>query len=638
MSLNAAMSSNDSSNLSVSVQSSSNDVLPKFPSQRERQEFRNWMFKVESFFAAKNMTDVINHRIISDDERDRGDLNDDHVLGIKLTASQLNELRMRANKAYNYIIQSLNPKQIQLVSQIPIGDAYTVLKTLKNNYGIIKSTTTIMSLLSKLHLNRKTSNETMNDYFSRIDRMMSDVRLLDSTIMNDNMKKYFIISGLSDDNEWKLISTLISQLDVDNTWSIERLQQYLIDQEDKKTLQQASTLSSSSSNQKQKHVEVDDNINDDSIAKAFNAYRGRSRGRSRGGRSRGRGNYYQNNNRNQYNSSSINHRGRFQRGRGSLRNINNQRQNNTRNTDKQSSSSSNVRCYTCNKLGHTSSQCRSNPEANIQCYTCGKYGHTSSSCFQNQRKRPYNSYDDQNASMSSSSSESDKRQKTFAYLIISEPSSSLSPAAFHSISTNSTDWILDGGATDHYCSSLTLMHDIISLSTPRSIITANGTSSCNIMGKVNIDIDDCHRMTLHDVLYVPDFKVNLMSVFRITQTGADVIYTAEKANIMRNSKTEVTFPRQRNMYMLSSMLSSSCTSQDIRSKGVNYSHAPHIHGTSNIYTISTISSESILPNPVISSSNNNIERLAKVIHQIHLKHGHVNYNRLLKMNRQLSCN
>jgi hypothetical protein len=88
-----------------------------------------------------------------------------------------------------------------------------------------------MSLLSKLHLNRKLPNETMNDYFARIDRLISDVRTLDPEIMNDNMKKYFIISGLPQDGEWKTVSTIISQTDSDQKWSVTKLQQYLIDQE-----------------------------------------------------------------------------------------------------------------------------------------------------------------------------------------------------------------------------------------------------------------------------------------------------------------------------------------------------------------------------------------------------------------------
>jgi hypothetical protein len=649
------MSSNDSSNVSVSVQPASNDALQKFPAQRERLEFPNWLFKANAFFAAKQLTDVVNHPIISDDDRDRDDLDDTNFIGANLDQKKLTELRQSAKRAYNYIIQSLHPKQIQLVSQIPVGDAYTVMKTLKSNYGIIKSTATIMSLLSKLHLNRKLPNETMNDYFARIDRMISDVRTLDPEIMNDNMKKYFIISGLPQDGEWKTVSTIISQTDSDQKWSVTKLQQYLIDQEDKMTVLSSSSSSSTPPSHRSKHIEVDDNV-DITASKAFNASRGGFRGRGRGGRSRGRGSYYHNsNNNNRFQTSSFSSpnqsslyqpRGRSQRGRGGYNNFNVRRQSIVPHDNNRASS--NVKCYTCNKIGHTSSQCINNPAANTQCYTCGKYGHLSSSCFQNQRKRSYNSNSDQYANISSSSPslpsdtyDADKRQKIFAYFIISQPSCSPVSAAFHTSSSSSTDWIIDGAATDHYCSNLTLMHDIITLSTPRSIITANGTSTCNMIGKVTINIGD-HRMVLQDVLYVPDFQVNLMSVYKITLTGADVIYTSDNAYIKRHGRVEVIFPRQHNMYLLSTTSLHQYQRPNVSRKGVSLPRAPDFRNRHYITAkaeyralattqSSTSSTSTITTDPVIPSSNNNTERLAKIIFQLHLKHGHVNYHRLIKM-------
>jgi hypothetical protein len=709
LTLDSSMASNDSS-ISLSVQSSSSEVFPKFPSSRERLEFSDWLIRANAFFGSKALSDVVSRPIITDEDRDRTDLSPDDYIGINLSKKELAELRQKASRAYNYLIQSLQKKQLALISHIPPGDAYSVMKTLKDNYGIIKSTTSIMSLLTKLHLNRKSPNETMNDFISRIERMMADVRLLDPNIMTDNMKKYFIISGLtnSDDHDWKFTAQLVSSLDVDNTWTIDRLQQYLIDQEEKRILKQSSS-SSSAPTHRTKHVEVDDNTSDDTSSKAFNAVRFGSgfRGRSRGGRSRGRSNYHHNNIRSQFDSSSypssttssFQSRGRInQRGRGNGRYFIHHRssQPNSPYNDRSSSTSSsnaNVKCYSCNKPGHTSSQCWNNPSSNVQCFTCNKYGHTSSTCYRNQRKRPLNT---QYANMSSStpftsaSIPSDtssyiveKRQKMFAYLTLSTSSSTPLSSAFHTAAVDSNEFIIDSGATDHYCCNLTLMHDITTLSTPRTIITANGTSTCTTIGKVIITINDHQRMTLSDVLYVPDFRVNLLSVIKITALGADVIYTTDSAHIVRNGEIEVTFPRRHNMYVLSPS-PTQYTGPNVGRKGVTFDHAPDIRGitymiakandqrlhqsylsTSNSTTSSPMNALASDPSlssssasssslstshhdrsaktssitsstlhqtrPVIPSLNNNTERIAKIIFELHLKHGHVNFARLIKM-------
>jgi hypothetical protein len=57
------MSSSSSVDINV-ASSSSNDVLSKFPSERERFEFPDYLLKAESFFSAKDMLDVINTPIV----------------------------------------------------------------------------------------------------------------------------------------------------------------------------------------------------------------------------------------------------------------------------------------------------------------------------------------------------------------------------------------------------------------------------------------------------------------------------------------------------------------------------------------------------------------------------------------------
>jgi hypothetical protein len=229
------------------------------------------------------------------------------------------------------------------------------------------------------------------------------------------------------------------------------------------------------------------------------------------------------------------------------------------------------------------------------------------------------------ASSSSSTSsshhnqDSNKRPKiTHAYVIISSLSSSSSSSsststALHSLSTNTNEWILDGGATDHYASNINMLHDVVTLSQPRYIITANGSSICNTKGKVTINVDDHHQIILNDVLYVPDFHVNLISVHKIVSGGAIVTYTKDRANIIRNNHIELSVPKKENLYVLTSSTSTAHTSSSTSS------------------TSSSSSTTSNTSTPVNSSPNKNIERIANEIYRLHLKHGHVNYKRLIKM-------
>jgi len=431
------------------------DALPKFPVERERQQFPNWIFKVESFLAARNMLDVVKKPIVnmaSNEEIVIAANEDEHdvYLGVDLGEREMAALISKSMQAYDYIVQSLHTKQVDLIRGISTGNAYMVWKKLKKSYGIIKSTTTIMTLLSKLNMNRKLPTETMNDYFARIDRIISDLRVLDATVIFESMKKYFILNGLTEDSEYKLIVSLIYQLDVDNDWPTEKLEQYLIDQEDKKLIQ------------KSQHIEVNDDVTTDDETKALSSQQVFRSGYRRGrGRSsfRGRGTHHHNNRRFENSSPTphkngsanyLSRRGTF-RGRGRFQFP--QRK-------------SNVKCYTCQKIGHTSSQCRNNPLANVQCHSCQRYGHISSNCFQNHRKRHNDANDDQYDSTSSSSSSlassdtsESKKQRTLAYVVISNPSSDTA-MALQAMSSFSNDWILDGGATDHYVSNVNMLHDM----------------------------------------------------------------------------------------------------------------------------------------------------------------------------------
>ena len=74
--------------------------------------------------------------------------------------------------------------------------------------------------------NQKSPHQTINDYLARTCHILTDLHHQDAYHMPDGMFKYHLLYGLSDENKWKNIATLINQRDVDNTWSTDKLKQY----------------------------------------------------------------------------------------------------------------------------------------------------------------------------------------------------------------------------------------------------------------------------------------------------------------------------------------------------------------------------------------------------------------------------
>ncbi|XP_074342808.1 uncharacterized protein LOC141680498 [Apium graveolens] len=89
---------------------------------------------------------------------------------------------------------------------------------------------------------------------------------------------------------------------------------------------------------------------------------------------------------------------------------------------------------------------------------------------------------------------------------------------FSFTSSSGTNWIVDSGATDHMCCDISLFtsHDIVH--TPSSYITIPNGKQVQIAhtGTVNRSND----IVLKNVLYVPDFKFNLVSIPKICKDMA----------------------------------------------------------------------------------------------------------------------
>ena len=223
-----AMSSSSNSSSSVSIE--------KFPANgRETNDFRDWLFKAEAVLLSRKMLDVVNAPVLGLPLKKGGkdvvpaSCNTDAKKNARNNQISLSE------KAYSLIVNSLLPKQIEMVRDVFQGNAHEVMNVLKRAYGIHLSTASVMATFAALNVIKKSSKESMNDYFARIARLVHDCGSLGMEI-SAIQQKYFIGAGLANDKDWKQTITVMSQINASKTWSVTEMQQYLIEQENAKNV------------------------------------------------------------------------------------------------------------------------------------------------------------------------------------------------------------------------------------------------------------------------------------------------------------------------------------------------------------------------------------------------------------------
>ena len=163
-------------------------ALEKFPSNgRETADFRDWLFKAEAVLLSRNMLDVVNEPILGSPLK-RSEVD---VVPVSCDTAVKKEHRAKLKRlsatAYSLIVNSLLPKQIEMVRDVFQGNAHEVLNVLKSAYGIHLSTASAMATFAALNVIKKVPKESMSDYFARIARLVHDCGSLDMSISEMQM-------------------------------------------------------------------------------------------------------------------------------------------------------------------------------------------------------------------------------------------------------------------------------------------------------------------------------------------------------------------------------------------------------------------------------------------------------------------
>ncbi|KAK9690007.1 hypothetical protein RND81_09G098300 [Saponaria officinalis] len=235
---------------------------------------------------------------------------------------------------------------------------------------------------------------------------------------------------------------------------------------------------------------------------------------------------------------------------------------------------------------HMSDQRKVLPTA-VECRYCKKPGHTIEKCYKLQNRKRFAGLVQFNESSGPAGvfapNQSEPAQDS--NIFTGQDNSTVASANFagnsySSISSNvmHNTWILDSGSTDHMCANRSLFSCLKNISKPYTISLPNGQIvTINSVGTVPITSD----IILSDVLYVPCFKFNLLSVAKLARHYNSTITSTSDACFMQGSSLKKPLMLGRNNRDLFLMQS------DVSLTKTSANNKDHVASSSHLASVST---------------------------------------------------
>jgi hypothetical protein len=433
-----------------------------------------------------------------------------------MTEQEEQNRKKKCMKAYTILILTLQDEQLQLIVDIGRGDAHGVWKALLQRYErrTVASKTQARNMLTQ---SKMANGELVETYISRIKGLVVSLSEMGSPISNDELLQ-ILFNGLPEAYE-----SLIDSLTVYESLTFEEACVYILDRQERVNIKKANKKKEQEGQEEQESEEQANYVKHKYYGNARGSLRGgngarggSARGNGRGG-IRGRGGY-----------------GRYQPN-GSVQRL----------------------CYSCHQPGHIAFACTKNINAK-KCDNCRIIGHTTQECY-------YNHKNNNNTSMIAAEDKEDKEEEEVADTVFSVREEEEEEEEYSTNTQNRLAWIIDTGATRHITNNKSIMKDIKRLDKPIELTVANsekvlltqvGKAQVNILNNTsgtskyvsNNNINT--SIKLNEVTYAPTFKTNLMSVAKIVDTGAEVLFTKHKAIISKHGKLILEVPRHGNLFVV----------------------------------------------------------------------------------------
>ena len=157
------------------------------------------------------------------------------------------------------------------------------------------------------------------------------------------------------------------------------------------------------------------------------------------------------------------------------------------------------------------------PESQIQkfkgsCFVCGKVGHRAARCYQRKGQ------DSKKEGQSDVQANLAEGNEVIVVVVVEA-----------NLLANKIGWLLDTGASRHFCANKELLHDFEE-STDRECIYIGDSTTDVVMGKGKVLLKLTSRKTLflNNVLYFPSLRRNLVSGALLNKVGLNLVFESDK--------------------------------------------------------------------------------------------------------------
>ena len=171
------------------------------------------------------------------------------------------------------------------------------------------------------------------------------------------------------------------------------------------------------------------------------------------------------------------------------------------------------------------------------CYYCGKVGHIKAFCDELKKKNEEQQQEENrrtaiaNFSKCAGKTEESSDEEYECIALVSE------------VMNECSEWIVDSAAGAHMCKYRKEFKSLKKLKCPKKVKVGNGQyvvahseGTVKLLVKVGCKV---RKVKLHNVLFVPDLKYNLLSVSKAAALGKQIIFNKNGCHIVDNSTGEI---------------------------------------------------------------------------------------------------
>jgi hypothetical protein len=218
------------------------------------KNFSLWKMKIMALLEAADLLDVVVNPIAENLPKSKiGSVGSIQSLAVTRaqkpdsSAEEIAQLEKKSRKAFAIIINCLQDEQLQLVVQVPRGNAHEVWNILTQRY---ERTTTASKAHTRdmLHKCKMSSNESFDGYLGRVTQLVISLTEMKEPVSDGEMM-YVLYNGLPREYE-----SVIQSLKVNDNIKYEEACRHIRDREETLKIKQETTNSEAASEEAANHV------------------------------------------------------------------------------------------------------------------------------------------------------------------------------------------------------------------------------------------------------------------------------------------------------------------------------------------------------------------------------------------------